>query len=820
MAPALLLWIAREVLLFDPLRVLGWRLSHDERLAQATPSWLRPAPGAELDRDPVALALGGLAVALALAYLVAGLRGAGPRARAVLLAASAVAVVAVPSLALAAMGWVTGRPYGQDGGVVQLPLALERLLAGESPYGADYSASMLGRQARASEFWDRWGGNPILRHHAYLPGTHWVMLPFYALARAWGAGFDTRLVSLLALAASAFLATRLVHGPERRLTAAAVVALNPLAWWHQVFGANDVLALAFLLGAGALAERGRGRLSAASLAFACATKQLAWPFAPFLLAHLAGASSLAGLAAPPARRRLAALLAVFAAVAALVVLPVALLDARAFLTDVVLYNAGLPGADAYPLGGTPGFGAANFLIFFGVVEHLRASFPFALFYLALAPVGLALLRWQMRGRDLGSALAAGGAALLLSVYVSRVVHPNYVTLAAVLLPLAALRSRRVGAGGVALGLVLLALGIETSENTTFEATWADLVEAGGRAALGPLFPRAVAGLSTDPLGLGLAAILAGTGIAVVVVALLAGELRRGVRLAVSAAALAALLAPAAVQVRAAEVTRLLGTPLRAQDAWMASAVADRPAAEAWSRSFRRAPPRRLASPPGPPGARLLARLSDAGRRWDPRWLTAAALALVILAHGANLGLVAVAGVVATGGGLAFGAPQGLALALLLASRRVATGGRAALAGALLGVAGALSPPSLLAAPIAAPLGRGRAWIAGLVATVALAALLSGSWSAGLSTGEPGVGLASLLTYRGWDAGAQPWVTAAWPWILGLAMAGWTAHRSGPSPILSAAGSLAGLFLMPGASPWELALPVGLLALAAGAARDR
>ena len=62
------------------------------------------------------------------------------------------------------LGAGTDRPYGQDGGVVQLPLALDVILAGESPYAADYSGTILSRQARASAFWDGYaGGNPILR---------------------------------------------------------------------------------------------------------------------------------------------------------------------------------------------------------------------------------------------------------------------------------------------------------------------------------------------------------------------------------------------------------------------------------------------------------------------------------------------------------------------------------------------------------------------------------------------------------------------------------------------------------------------------------
>ncbi|HVD76376.1 MAG TPA: hypothetical protein VNH43_02150, partial [Vicinamibacteria bacterium] len=129
------------------------------------------------DRDPVAMLLASFAVGLAAVYFVAAMTGARARVRATLLATAAVILVALPTLAFIAMGAATGRPYGQDGGVVQLPLALDRLLEGESPYGADYSDSMLGKQARASDFWAPYGGNPILRHHAYLPGTHLIMMP-------------------------------------------------------------------------------------------------------------------------------------------------------------------------------------------------------------------------------------------------------------------------------------------------------------------------------------------------------------------------------------------------------------------------------------------------------------------------------------------------------------------------------------------------------------------------------------------------------------------------------------------------------------------
>jgi len=116
-----------------------------------------------------------------------------------------------------ALGIASGRPYGQDGGVVQLPLALDKVLAGQSPYGADYSDSILGKEARVSDFWAPYGGNPILHHHAYLPGTHLLMVPLHLAARAWGGAYDPRFVTLLAYALTALLAARMPDDPARRL---------------------------------------------------------------------------------------------------------------------------------------------------------------------------------------------------------------------------------------------------------------------------------------------------------------------------------------------------------------------------------------------------------------------------------------------------------------------------------------------------------------------------------------------------------------------------------------------------------------------------
>ena len=197
--PGLLRLVARDLALFDAPRVLAWRLFHDPRL-EASAAWLGPllpSPSGDLDRDPVALLLAASATLLALVYAGLGVFGARASTRAGVIALAAVLLVVLPSVAFVAMGAATDRPYGQDGGIVQLPLALDVLLAGESPYAADYSGTMLAKQARVSAFWEEYGGNPILHHHAYLPGTHFLMMPFYLASRALFGFFDPRFVTLL-----------------------------------------------------------------------------------------------------------------------------------------------------------------------------------------------------------------------------------------------------------------------------------------------------------------------------------------------------------------------------------------------------------------------------------------------------------------------------------------------------------------------------------------------------------------------------------------------------------------------------------------------
>src|SRR5262249_48309017 len=157
---------------------------------------------------------------------------------------------------------------------------------------------------------------------------------FYLLGRVFGGAFDSRLVTLLAYGLALWLATRLVADPDKRLIAVAAVAGDPPRYLDPGFGGHRIPVGGLLLGARGPAPWERPLLAAALLGLACGTKQLAWPFAPFLLAHLSGAATLRELVQRESRRRLLRPLLVTLAVFVGVVAPVALLDLRRFWADI------------------------------------------------------------------------------------------------------------------------------------------------------------------------------------------------------------------------------------------------------------------------------------------------------------------------------------------------------------------------------------------------------------------------------------------------------------------------------------------------------
>jgi hypothetical protein len=421
--------------------------------------------------------------------------------------------------------------------------------------------------------------------------------------------------------------------------------------------------------------------------------------------------------------------------------------------------------------------------------------------LLLVPIGVWLLREQLRRGTAADALVTGSAALLLSLYVSRVVHPNYLILAAVLLPAAVAAGASLATDALIGGLALLALGVEIAEGEIFATTWADAVTArwpGASGLVHALAPRAGPALTRDPLGLLFSAIACGLGIALLV----AGVVRAGRRARAIVLALALVLLAVVPTWIVTTVGRLSGTP-RVQDGWAAAVWPEtdgaRPALrEAWSVSFRKDPPG-LAPPPAPVlGARALARLLGTLVLRDPRVLSLLAFAVgaILIARAGppetaldriTASVVLPPAIV----GVVFGSGALITLALLLGAARLVTRyarmpEASAIAGLAVALAGAGAVGHLLGGPSATALG-------------------------------PGLGLSNLRLYAGATPGTSDFVGPVL--VLVVTVAALVASRRVPwdAPRLLGGATailMIALWLAPSAAPDYVVAPLALLAIAA------
>src|SRR2546423_9894793 len=137
-----------------------------------------------------------------LALTIAGLLGFGyaayglVRGRHELLALSIFIVVAVllPALALLALRSTTGAPLLMHDGAYQTEEAIKLVVAGQDPYGVDYSLTSM-------RLWHWYVNQPVdssLLHYVYSPLTFLIGVPFFVGARLLAIPFDFRIVLILA----------------------------------------------------------------------------------------------------------------------------------------------------------------------------------------------------------------------------------------------------------------------------------------------------------------------------------------------------------------------------------------------------------------------------------------------------------------------------------------------------------------------------------------------------------------------------------------------------------------------------------------------
>lgn len=336
-------------------------------------------------------------------------------ARAAVLGALVIWLVVIPTMTEIGLRFTVGpKGHAHDGGVIQTEEAVRFLLRGVNPYEADYRSTPMAIL--------EWGpGNPAIIHHPYFPLSFLIHVPLRSLSDTLFGVYDTRVLYLLLFVAPFFLVTRWSADPARRLALAALWGLNPFFVPHIIEGRNDVVVAVMLVVAVHASIHRRWRAAALLVGAACATKQFAFLLVPFFVV-LAGAGEGGRLAVlrRGARKALPLL-----APLALFVAPFFLWNPGAFFDDTWAFNVGLSEV-SYPLGGTPGYGAASLVAVFHLVPTLYHYFPFWVFQLfVVLPVGWLLLRRHFEGSTVSSMVVSFALFLFVFLFFSRIFHHNY-----------------------------------------------------------------------------------------------------------------------------------------------------------------------------------------------------------------------------------------------------------------------------------------------------------------------------------------------------------------------------------------------------------
>jgi len=327
-----------------------------------------------------------------------------------------------------------------DGGVLHTEAAMDLLLQGENPYAADYRGTEFERVNRENNYWKNYGRIPHLEHYPYLPFSFVAALPLQLVSNALLGWYDQRLFYLLTAFLAAWVLWRMATDGSRRRMLLAAIFLNPYFTQFFIEGRNDILLFLLVIASLLALQRGRMTLSLALLTLACCTKQFAWVLVPFHLLLLAGSRAagsgpldLLRSAATQWRRALLP-----AGICALLILPFMVWSPDAFIDDTLRFNAGQV-ENNYPLGGTPGFGAANLVLWFQLVASRNDYFPFIIpLVLVGLPVVAGLLLLQQRRNSAAMMLSCGSLALLVLAFFSRLFHDNHLGLILMWITVAAL----------------------------------------------------------------------------------------------------------------------------------------------------------------------------------------------------------------------------------------------------------------------------------------------------------------------------------------------------------------------------------------------
>ncbi|MGB3976362.1 MAG: glycosyltransferase 87 family protein [bacterium] len=305
-----------------------------------------------------------------------------------------------------------------DGGTIQMEEAMKMVLKGKNPYSETFHGTPL----------ENWRGfsNNVVFHVPYMPGAFMYSLPAYVLLSTFWDHYDQRVIHLLMFVFSLYFIAAVSASWEKCLTTWMIFALNPFSAKYLALGTNDIVILFWLLLAVVLIQKQKVRSGLAALAAACAVKQFAWFFVPFLAAYGLQLQKVGLRGFLNSIIKKYRLWAPAAALAVITIVPFLLWDIRSFIDDTFRYGSGgLP--TSYPMQGFHGYGFATLLLFSRLFTDGRANFPFIVIQaITVVPLFIWLWRKFIADPDMPEALTFSALCLLVFMFFSRYLHGNFV----------------------------------------------------------------------------------------------------------------------------------------------------------------------------------------------------------------------------------------------------------------------------------------------------------------------------------------------------------------------------------------------------------
>lgn len=307
--------------------------------------------------------------------------------------------------------------YAHDGGVLQVEEAVKFLLNGKNPYSQNYKDTILKFYS-----WGRY--NPALWFYVYLPGSFLISCPFYVIFNSLFGWYDQRVLYLLVFFLGFFILYRFTPKFTSRLNIFILWGLNPfLVKWLQK-GSIDVLVLFFVIGSLYFLKIKRFLWAGVFLGIALGIRQNVWFILPFYLVFLGFQYKERKFSGDIFINLLKRTWSMWLVVIVLF-LPFLVWDFKGFISSVILYPSGKTNP-TYPIGGTPGIGFGNVVLFLQKVKSIYSYFPFWIFQImSILLVVPLLINIQLRKNTLDILILNFAVISLVIFFFSRYFHINH-----------------------------------------------------------------------------------------------------------------------------------------------------------------------------------------------------------------------------------------------------------------------------------------------------------------------------------------------------------------------------------------------------------